>query len=309
MITSQGPISNNPPENLAKYCEITGLEHNQFIQLSPGIYVARMELTAKQCQEMCLLSKQFNGHNRKIRPVAVASYRNSINTKNFVFTGQSIIISDRWTLLDGHHRCNAAREAKENLPALVVFGVDDGQFDIIDNAVGRSLADGMELSGVGRHAWLGATISMLLTNERQGSPLEKVEGGISPRDRRQFVDQHKEEVERARDTTMLILTSGLPVAPAEMCYSLYTAFAADTEKTAQFVDRLISQEHLDATDPRMTLHKYIQEAEKKRLRKKGTAKKKEVLQAYLLCMKSFFAGQPLPKITFSRKSELPELKA
>jgi hypothetical protein len=144
----------NPKENLKLYCQTVGLDERDFIEVPgrPGIFISAVNLTPQICAAMEETSTKRGGHNRKLRAKAVAQYQHFINSGGFDFTGQTIIVSLLWCLLDGHHRTSAGKSADNSFAALVVFGIPDHLFDIIDNSFGRSLADNMELAGEGRTA-------------------------------------------------------------------------------------------------------------------------------------------------------------
>ena len=301
------PVSNNPKENLKAYCQAVGLDERDFIEIPnrAGTYTSAVNLTPAICAAMDDVSISHGGHNRKLRLQAVAQYQHSIDTGGFDFTGQTIIISDAWTVLDGHHRLSAGKSADSLFTIMIVFGIPDKLFDIIDNSVGRSLADNMELSGMGRTAWLANAINMLITAERcEGDPLGKLKITITPRERRQFVLDHP-DLTLARDAALAI-EQMIPVSLPETVYVLYLAHRVDPEKTQTFVERVISGADLPETDARLAFTKWAYDAQKRRGSRNGP-KRKENLVALLKAMKCHFQQIPLPKLVVGKKEPIPEL--
>ena len=296
----------HPKENLKTYCQAVGLDEHNFIEVPvrPGIFIGAINLTPQTCAAMEEMSAR-RGHNRKLRQQAVEQYKHSMNTGGFDFTGQTIIVSDQWSLLDGHHRTSAGMKADKPFLAMVVFGISDKLFDIIDNSVGRSLADNMELAGQGRTAWLGAAINMLITAERSGGdPLGRLKVTVTPRERHQFVLDHP-DLTLAKDAAIAI-EQMIPVSLPETVYVLYLAHRVDAEKTKTFVERVISGADLPETDARLAFTKWAYEAEKRRGSRKGP-KRKENLVALLKAVKCHFQQIPLPKLVVGKKEPIPEL--
>jgi hypothetical protein len=304
--TELHPPSDDPRKNLTQYCFTVGLEEASFVQLPgrPGVYIAAVDLTPEVCAAMENVSLARKGHNRKLRPKAVEQYRHSMNLGAFDFTGQTIIVSDSWSLLDGHHRTTAGRSAEKSFPAMVVFGIPDALFDIIDNSVGRSLADNMELSGQGRAAWLANAINLLIARERTGDPLGKLKVSITPRERRQFVVDNP-DLALARDAALSI-EEMVSISLPETVYVLFIARHVDPEKTQAFIDRVISGADLAETDPRLAFIKWARAAEVRRDKRQGP-KRKENLVALLKSVKCFFDDTPLPKLVVSKREDLPSL--
>ena len=289
--------------SMSEYCALVGLDFEVFQLLggSCGVWVGLITLDSLTCAAMEEVSAQFGGNNRKIRKQAVAQYTDSINRAQFDFTGQTIIISDKGTILDGHHRIRAGKAATASFPVLLVFGIGDHSFDIIDNSVGRTMADNMELSGAGRYAWLGTAINMLITLERTGNPLTVLPTTITPRERHKYAVAHKDELEWARNATLAIADSKVPIAMPETAYVLYTAYRSDPVKAQAFVDQLISGAGLELTDPRLTLRSWLVDAEERRRKKQNGRKNKNAqLLALMKAVKAFYAGEALPKIVIGK---------
>jgi hypothetical protein len=147
---------------------------------------------------------------------------------------------------------------------------------------------------------------MLITAEGHGGdPLAKQDVPIDPRERRQFVIGHKDELTMAKEAALAI-EQMLPVSLPETVYVLFLAHKVNPEKTRTFVERVISGAELAPTDARLAFTKWAHEAEKRRGSRKGP-KRKENLVALLKAVKCHFGDIPLPHLVVGKKEAIPQL--
>jgi hypothetical protein len=87
-----------------------------------------------------------NKYNRKVNVRRVARYASMMNSKHWVFTGESIIFNGE-ELEDGGHRLRGIVESGATLPFVVVRGVHPQAFKFIDSGAGRNLSDSLYIEG------------------------------------------------------------------------------------------------------------------------------------------------------------------
>jgi len=78
--------------------------------------------------------------NRPLRPVRVRQYAESMRNGQWVLTGEPIIFNGT-ALINGHHRLQACIESKTQFDSVVVRGVDETAYDVIDSGLARTMGD------------------------------------------------------------------------------------------------------------------------------------------------------------------------
>lgn len=90
-----------------------------------------------------------NSKNRKVKADRVKKYAIDIELGKWVQnTGESIKIASSGELLDGQHRLMAIIKADKPIEMLVVRGLDENVFKVIDSGVSRSSADVLAIQGI-----------------------------------------------------------------------------------------------------------------------------------------------------------------
>jgi len=79
--------------------------------------------------------------NRAIRKWWVESIAQAIKRGEWITTHQGIAFSQSGRFLDGHHRCMAIVSANTPINMLVVRGVDDAAFTVLDCGIKRTVSD------------------------------------------------------------------------------------------------------------------------------------------------------------------------
>ena len=117
--------------------------------------------------EIILASNTFN---RPITATAVKKLAREINAGHWKLTGQPVIVADDGTLIDGQHRLSAIVAAGAAVPILVLFGIDKGAFDKIDNGGKgtRTAADIFAVRGEAHYATLASATRAVWRCENTG---------------------------------------------------------------------------------------------------------------------------------------------
>lgn len=82
-----------------------------------------------------------NKDNRRLRKWWVTALANKIKRGEWIATHQGIAIAKSGRLLDGQHRLAAIAESGQAVEILLVTGVSDEAFKVIDSGVKRSIGD------------------------------------------------------------------------------------------------------------------------------------------------------------------------
>jgi hypothetical protein len=102
---------------------------------------------------------EANIKNRLVKRARVDMYANDIiNGRWKEHTGESIKISETGLILDGQHRLHAIIQANKAIVMLVISGIEDSVFDVIDTGSSRNASDAFKISDI-KH---GCTIPSIM---------------------------------------------------------------------------------------------------------------------------------------------------
>lgn len=102
----------------------------------PSCWVGECVVTPDTCLEV--LTK-YNTHNRPKVPYQIDVISRALNLSGFLFTGETIIYDDHGILLNGQNRHQAGLETEKSFHTLVVFGVDQEAFKVLDQHARRTV--------------------------------------------------------------------------------------------------------------------------------------------------------------------------
>lgn len=88
-----------------------------------------------------------NVHNRTVRTKRVSKYANEMRNGQWRLTGEAIKFDRTGRLVDGQHRLLAVLESEVTTEFLVVRGVDEDAFDVLDNGLTRNYGDVLKANG------------------------------------------------------------------------------------------------------------------------------------------------------------------
>lgn len=139
----------------------------------------------------------FNTSNRPLKDSSVIRYAREMSKGNWKSNGESIKISKTHKLLDGQHRLHAIVKAGVEVEMLVVSGLDDEVFNVIDTGMNRTASDVLSINGIKNPMNTAAVARFIINfnagyydpsnNSRQNRPTN--------RDIQEFVEKNYEVVE------------------------------------------------------------------------------------------------------------------
>lgn len=101
-------------------------------------------------------------HQRKIAKANLSRIESDLINDRFKLNGEPIIVGSSGKLLDGQHRLCACVNTKTGFWSVVVRGVEDEYFNIINIGKGRTLADVLKIAGEKNTVNLAATIARMV---------------------------------------------------------------------------------------------------------------------------------------------------
>jgi hypothetical protein len=104
---------------------------------------------------------EANIKNRLVKSKRVDMYANDIvNGRWKEHTGESIKISETGLILDGQHRLHAIIQANKAIVMLVISGLEDSVFDVIDTGSSRNASDAFKISDIKHGNTIPSIIAM-----------------------------------------------------------------------------------------------------------------------------------------------------
>lgn len=113
--------------------------------------------------------KNLSRDNRTINKSRVTFYANQMKEGQWQLNGETIIFSDKDTLLNGYHRMHAVIEAGVPIKFLVVRNVDEESFKTIDTGRSRNAADVYRMSNIPSYTNVAAIVRRYLKLCNRGS--------------------------------------------------------------------------------------------------------------------------------------------
>lgn len=158
-----------------------------------------------------------NTRNRKLRKWYAVALSEAIKRGEWIVSHQGIAFSESGALLDGQHRLQAVVLSGISVTMLLVTGIDDAAFQIIDRGMGRTYTD---VTGLPKKtAELAAIAARYLYKTSKPSPQQVITLANAG------LQEIQEKIEGATSANVKYLTSA-PVRLA-VAYMLMQGYAED----------------------------------------------------------------------------------
>lgn len=102
-----------------------------------------------------------NPNNRRLSESRARKLADAILRGEWKFNGESIIVANDGSLLDGQHRCRAVVLADTSIQVVLVEGIEKSAFSTIDIGEKRSVGQIFDMHGFAHGSILSAAISVL----------------------------------------------------------------------------------------------------------------------------------------------------
>ena len=150
---------------------------------------SKIKLYSESMAELAAEFLSRNTLNRPKKPSKIKLYSESMAAGQWPVTGVPIIFGRGGRLLDGQNRLQAIIDTGSTVRTLVVEGVEDEVFDVIDSGARRSSSDVLVIMGYeGWIASCGSSAVTVASNLMRG--LWPYTNTVSPQGVREFVECH-----------------------------------------------------------------------------------------------------------------------
>lgn len=145
------------------------------------------EISPEVASEM--LKKNYN--NRKLTKSNVRFLSKQMKEGKWLFDGQPIRFDKFGRLLDGQHRLNAIVDSNTTQQFLIVSGLSDKTFTVMDTGKNRSSGDALSIMGVSYPNSLASSIRLILKHKKGTHGTEGSDSKISNNKVVEFFNDNK----------------------------------------------------------------------------------------------------------------------
>lgn len=197
-----------------------------------------------------------NGGNRLIRPRRVKQYANALRNDRWHLSGEPIIYSKDGRLLNGQHRLRAVIEADKPMTTVVVRGVEDDAFTVMDSGASRTLGDVFRGAGHKSSNQMAANARMVM-QYMAGKQLRDHDyrQALSREEVLEYFEKNQAMFEFAASRGVRLMRVGLNRTTAEAVS--FILYQNDYEGADYFIERLLDGAGLRPTSPILAIRNHI----------------------------------------------------
>lgn len=258
------------------------------------------EITPEIAQE--LLGSNIS-HQRAIAKSNLAKIESDLKNDRFKLNGEPIIVGQSGKLLDGQHRLCACVNTQTSFWSVVVRGIDDENFHIINIGKSRTLPDVLKIAGEVNCVNLAATLTRLVEYTRD--PKTVAGGSHFPVSTSEAFDMLSMMPSvRNSVASNCYISSGEVVSCTRIAWLHCLAFEECPDVAAEFFEKLQSGEMLKADSP-IFLFRARMMADKMANAKLRT---KEVIALLIKTWNAHLEGKPVKQLRWTQEEPFPILK-
>lgn len=197
-----------------------------------------------------------NPENRSISATKVAHYAEDMKSGRWAVNGESVVIANDGTLIDGQHRLYGCVQANENFETLLCVGVARETRTTIDQGRARTVGDYLTMEGVNNAKSVAAVARRGLQFERSNG--QSIDGKYLT---------HAEVMEYTTENADRLATSATygtgrksfsSAASASHIATWHYLLNAETNDLAlEYLEQVIHGEGLHRTDPALTVRERL----------------------------------------------------
>lgn len=129
---------------------------------------------------------------RPISDATVQMYVEQVKAGKWELSGQTIVFSDTGHLLDGQHRLMAVERAGKSIECVVVRGVKESVYDVLDTGRKRNTRDALVAAGIDHAGFALASAVTWILRFQRGVSTNRGKRAVTNREAVEFVEQHRD---------------------------------------------------------------------------------------------------------------------
>lgn len=254
--------------------------------------------------EMAEKMLEKNTMNRPLSSSAVERYALAMKAGQWVLNGESIIIAQDGTILDGQHRLWAIFESQTPVELSIAYNVSKDYFATINSGKARNGVDVLSIKGI-KNASIAAPIVRLVYIYDMQDCSMRLSGknvGITNRVIEKYAEQILDELLPAVE----IASTGRHHFVQSVMGFCFIIFARKNRgKAEEFMHMLKTGENLECGNPVLALQKKLLDFRISRT----TAKPREMIALYFKAWNAFVKGKNLYRLNWNAATdEFPGVK-
>jgi hypothetical protein len=274
--------------------------------LQPGeIHMQVVDVTPLQAQVWL----DNGGANRRLKKRTVERYAAFMRRGEWRMTAEPIKLDAQASVRDGQHRLAAIVQSGMTVPLLVVRGVDEEAFDVMDTGKARTPADVLSIHGYHTTVGMAAVIRNLLLIERQGhvnASTDEMRALYSGPTVLAYAQQHP-EIEETYALAQTLAAAGLQGGPGTWGAALTLFWRIDQDATREMVRYLQTGAGMQAGHPLLALRNRAVNRDA-RLYTRTPEGRQELLGMIIKAWNAWRAGESVSRLTWRpREPSLPEI--
>lgn len=238
-----------------------------------------------------------NSNNRNCSDNHVNFLAAEMSNNHWVFDGQPIRFSLTGQLLDGQHRLNAIIKSNTTQSFLIITGIADDAFKVMDTGKNRSGADALKINGI-HYATDVAACSRMIMHYRTGSGADKG-GRKSNSDIIDWYYENENIIEHIKNGHKWSNMFSNIMSRSEVATFSFLLSEVNANQSDLFLSRLCTGLDLDANSPIFILRKRLIDDKMSTTRLRISDKKAFVIKAW----NAFRLNKPMMMLKWNRDKE------
>jgi hypothetical protein len=249
------------------------------------------------------------GANRTLKERVVDRYAAFMLRGEWRVTGEAIKLDEHARVRDGQHRLAAIVRSGMTVPMLVIRGVDESAFDVMDTGKARTPGDVLSIHGYGSTMGKAAAIRSLMLIEVQGhinASTVAARGLYSGPAVLAHLQAHP-EIEETYPLALQVTAAGLAGGPGTWGTALTLFWRIDPDATREMARYLISGAGMHSTHPLLVLRNRAVNRDA-RLYTRSVEGRQELLGMIIKAWNAWRRGEDLIRLSWKPKEpSLPEI--
>jgi hypothetical protein len=245
-----------------------------------------MVITPEMAEKML----KTNTKNRAIKQHHVDFLAMQMKQGKWLSSGDTIKFSDKGKLLDGQHRLHAGVKSGKPFESLVVTGLKEETFNVIDTGRVRNAADVIGVNGYKNSVNL-ASAARFVMRYNANTLFQKTKGMATNQAILDFINKNKDLTECGEDAVYYYSKSRL-ISVATVAALLFIFKKNNVEKAPKFFDKFTTGIDLKEGDPILVLRNKLMQDSLNKRKMKGIQK----ISLIVLAWNAFVKGGTLKNL-------------
>lgn len=262
--------------------------------------VSVMKVTPSMAQTLL----KTNTSNRSVRKNRVKNYATQMRRGQWQLTGDPIRISRTGRLLDGQHRLLAIIEADTAIETIVIEGLADETFTVIDSGLARTPSDALAFAGVGSASHIAPVVRIVIGVENELNIYNSEAMSLVTRqDIVDYVENNNDVLRWAISIATRLDSAVDGIRTAWGTFAVLASTATSVTQVEEFMNGVCDGVGLVSGDPRLALRNWLA-----RQRQWHSNSTKDNVATFIRVYNAYLNNKPMTVIRpYTRDSVYPKV--